>query len=67
MKTRLTERDLNRIVRRVINEGTPIDVAQNLDSNWVGANNGMTGTWKIENGYLYLFIGNKNVASMKAA
>jgi len=67
MRTRLTERDLNRIVRRVINEGTPIDVAQTLDSNWVASNDGMSGTWKIEGGYLSMYIGNKLVASMKTA
>ena len=67
MKTRLTERDLTRIVRRVINEGGPIDVAQTLDSNWAAANDGMSGTWKIEGGYLSMYIGNKLVASMKTA
>jgi hypothetical protein len=50
-----------------MNEGTPIDVAQAVDANWVGANDGMSGTWKIEGGYLSIYIGNKKVAGMKGA
>jgi hypothetical protein len=63
---KLNERDLSRIVRRVMNEGVPIDAPQTLDANWVGANNGMSGTWKIEAGYLTMYLGDKKVAVMKS-
>jgi hypothetical protein len=68
MKTRLTERDLTRIVRRVINEGLIEPTGtKKLDSNWVESNDGMSGTWKIEGGYLSIYIGDKLVASMAAS
>ena len=57
MRTRLTERDLSRIVKRVINEGVPINlpyssvsVQKNLDSH-----NGKTGTFKGESGKIELY------------
>jgi len=65
--TKLNERDLSRIVRRVMNEGTPINVPKTVDANWVEANDGMSGTWKIEGGFLAMYIGDKKVAVMKSA
>lgn len=57
MRTRLTERDLSRIVRRVINEGEPINIGQHVMKSSIkvptifsnlGDRLGETGTFKID-------------------
>ncbi len=49
-KIRLTERDLSRIVRRVINE----DRERFTPSEFTSGQNGKTGTFRIEDGSLIL-------------
>jgi hypothetical protein len=52
MRTRLTERDLNRIVRRVINEGVVIPYKE-CTSEWTQSDT--TGnSWSIGQGVIYL-------------
>lgn len=64
MRNRLTERDLSRIVRRVINEGEPINIGQGhvmkssinvptIFSN-LGPRLGETGTFQIVNNTIVL-------------
>ena len=50
---RLTERDLSRIVRRVMNEGV-VPVAE-LPISELLKKEGQTGTWRVQNGAIEIF------------